>query len=273
MGEDRDPLHDYYELGEERGRLDSGVGALELLRTKELILRHLPEAPCEVADVGGGPGRYAVWLAELGHRVRLRDVVPLHVEQAIVATHHLDAVDVAVGDARSLDLADGSVDVVLLLGPMYHLPVAADRRRALAEAQRIVRPGGLLFVAAISRWAARLHGVLVEQLYVDRPEIVGFLPEIETTGVVAPRHHASFTGYSHRPQEFADEVRAAGLELVELVNVEGPAALLGDLADRLADPGHAAMVVDSARALENVPELLGYGPHLLAVARVRHSEA
>jgi ubiquinone/menaquinone biosynthesis C-methylase UbiE len=164
MVEDRDPLHDYYELGEERGRLDSGVGALELLRTKELILRHLPEAPCEVADVGGGPGRYAVWLAELGHRVWLRDVVPLYVEQATVATRHLDAVDVAVGDARKLDLADGSVDVVLLLGPMYHLQVEADRRRALPEAQRIVRPGGLLFVAAISRWAARLHGVLVELL-------------------------------------------------------------------------------------------------------------
>jgi len=267
MEDDRDPLHDYYERGEERDRLERGVGALEYLRTKELILRHMPDRPCVVADVGGGPGRYAVWLGELGHRVRHRDIVPLHVEQATDASRHLDGVDAEIGDARALDLDDGSVDVVLLLGPMYHLQLAADRRQALVEARRITRPGGVLFIAAISRWAARLHGVLTEQLYVDRPEILGFLAQIERTGVVAPRHHASFTGYAHRPDELADEVRATDLELVELVGIEGPAALLGDLADRLADPEHAAIVLASAQELEHVPELLGCGPHMLAVAR------
>jgi SAM-dependent methyltransferase len=267
MGGARDPLHDYYELGRERDRLDDAAGALEFVRTKELILRHLPDRPCVVADIGGGPGRYSIWLAGLGHTVRHRDVVPLHVEQAAEASDHLDGVEVAVGDARDLDLADDSVDAVLLLGPMYHLQDVAERRRALAEARRVVKPGGLLFIAAISRWAARLHGVLTEQLYIDRPEIVAFLPQIEQTGVVAPRHHASFTGYAHRPEELADEVRAADLDLVELVNVEGPAALLGDLAERLADADHASVVIDSARALEHVPELLGCGPHMLAIAR------
>lgn len=267
MEGDRDPLHDYYELGLERDRLDGGAGALEFLRTSELILRHLPDRPCTIADVGGGPGRYAVWLGELGHTVRHVDVVPLHVEQAAEASSHLDGVEVTLGDARDLDLAAGSVDAVLLLGPMYHLQRLAERARALAEARRVVRPGGLLFIAAISRWAARLHGVLTEQLYVDRPEIIDVLPEIEQTGVVAPRHQASFTGYTHRPDEFSDEVRTADLDLVELVNIEGPAALLGDLTERLADPAHADVVLAAARALEHVPELLGCGPHLLAVAR------
>ena len=263
----QDPLHDYYELGLERDRLDSGSGPLEFLRTKEVLLSHLPHDRCRIADIGGGPGRYAVWLGELGHQVHHRDPVPLHVQQAAEATRHLPDVDVAVGDARDLDLADATVDVVLLLGPIYHLPAAADRRRALHEARRVVRPGGPLFIVAISRWAARLHGVLTEQLYIERPEIVDFLPAIEETGVVAPRHEASFTGYSHRPQELADEIVGAGLELVDLVNVEGPAALPPALGDRLAEPQHASIIIDSARALERVPELLGAGPHLLAVAR------
>ena len=49
----------YYELGLEANRLFHGHGHLELARTQEIILRHLPPAPCAVLDVGGGPGVYA----------------------------------------------------------------------------------------------------------------------------------------------------------------------------------------------------------------------
>gem|GEM_PF-4132904 len=59
-------------------------------------------------------------------------------------------------------------------------------------------------------------------------------------------------------------MRAAGLTVAELVSVEGPAFLLDDLAERLDDPVARAVVLETARALEKVPELLGLGPHLLA---------
>ncbi len=65
-------------------------------------------------------------------------------------------IDSAIGDARALDLPDASVDAVLLLGPIYHLPTPADRVAALVEAGRVVRPGGPIFAVAISRWAPRL---------------------------------------------------------------------------------------------------------------------
>jgi|SRR5262245_63314855 len=72
----------YYELGLEASRLFHGHGHLELARTQEIILRHLPPAPCAVLDVGGGPGVYAAWLAARGHRVTLIDASPFHVRQA-----------------------------------------------------------------------------------------------------------------------------------------------------------------------------------------------
>ena len=266
-GEQPAALHAYYERGEERDRLAAGLGAVELVRTKEIVARHLPPPPCAVADIGGGPGRYAVWLAGLGYRVHHRDVVPLHVEQAAEATAGLDQVDCAVGDALDVDLADGSADAVLLLGPLYHLPRRSDRLRALGEAQRIVRPGGPVFVAAISRWAGRLHSVLTQRLHRQVPDILGRLPEPERTGVLEPLFPGSFTGFAHRPRQLAGDVRDAGLELVDLVNVEGPAALLPDIAERMADPVEADVVLDAARAVERVPELLGVGPHLLATCR------
>jgi 2-polyprenyl-3-methyl-5-hydroxy-6-metoxy-1,4-benzoquinol methylase len=68
-------LRAHYELGEERDRLAAGHGVLEFVRTTEIVLRYLPPAPARVADVGGGPGRYALWLAELGYEVEHRDLI------------------------------------------------------------------------------------------------------------------------------------------------------------------------------------------------------
>ncbi len=214
-----------------------------------------------VADIGGGPGRYALWLADLGYRVLHRDLVPLHVEQVTSAAAAPDrlSVESAVGDARDLDLADASADAVLLLGPLYHLD-RADRIRALREAGRIVRPGGPVFGAVITRWAARLDGVLAHRLYETEPKMEQMVEEVERTGVLQPLSAGSFCGFTHRPEELRAEVAAAGLEVADLVCVEGAAIMLADLAERAADPEDWRIVLDSARALERVPELLGRRP-------------
>ena len=78
-------IEKFYALGFERDRLTTGPGALEYLRTQAILDRYLPAPPAVIADLGGGPGRYAVWLAERGFRVHLIDPIPLHVEQAEAA--------------------------------------------------------------------------------------------------------------------------------------------------------------------------------------------
>jgi SAM-dependent methyltransferase len=267
MAEDRfaTAMHEYYLRGEEADRLvTSGHGQLEFERTQEIVLRHLPPAPAMIADIGGGPGRYAVWLAGLDYRVLHRDVMPLHVQQLRAAAAPDGAIDTAVGDARSLDLADASVDAVLLLGPLYHLPRRAERVQALREARRVVRPGGPVFGAAISRWAARYDGVLRLRLYERVPDMLEAMAPLERTGVIPPFTPAGFTGYTHRPGQLRAEFTAAGLAVADLVNVECGAFLLADLRERMADPVAREVIMDSARVLERVPELLGLGSHLLA---------
>ena len=123
----------YYERGDELGRLATGSGEVELERTKEIILRHLPAAPAIVADIGGGPGRYALWLARLGYRVLHRDLMPLHVSQLRQSAAGEPGIDSAVADARDLDLGDHSADAVLLLGPLYHLERRPAGRRGWTE--------------------------------------------------------------------------------------------------------------------------------------------
>jgi SAM-dependent methyltransferase len=264
---DQAHLHAYYELGGERDRLAEPIGQVEFLRTLEVLHEQLPPAPATVADIGGGPGRYSRWLADEGYAVHHRDLVPLHVEQ--LRTDHPD-IDSALADARALDLPDDSADAVLLLGPLYHLEDRGERLAALREAARVLRPGGVLVAAAISRWAARLDGVMSKALYRTLPDLLHVLDEVgEPTGVLPPLYPGSFTAYTHRPDELRAEVAEAGLEVVDLVAVESILFALADLEERLADPDEREVLLASARALQRVPELLGIGPHLLVVARAR----
>jgi len=259
--------HAYYERGEERERLAAGIGELEFERTKEIVLRHLPPAPAVVVDIGGGPGRYTLWLAGLGYRVLHRDLMPLHVRQLRAAAAAESGINSAVADARELDLDDQCADAALLLGPLYHLDRRPDRLRALAEARRVVRRGGPVFAAAITRWAPRLNGILRQRLYQRLPHIEAEIPALERTGRIPPVHPGAFCGYAHRPGQLRSELTAGGFRVVDLVSVEGPASMLDDLAARMSDPRDRQVVVETARAMERVPELLGVGPHLLATAR------
>ena len=256
----------YYERGEERERLSDGRGQLEFIRTTEIVGRNLPPRPAVIADIGGGPGRYALWLASLGYQVEHRDLMPLHVTQLQVDGAAVPGIRTAIGDARALDLPDASADAVLLLGPLYHLARRADRMTAIGEAARILRPGGALFAAAISRWATRIDGIIGQQIYLKYPAALDLIDEAERTGVFPPLHAGAFSAYSHRPDDLRAELTEAGFEVTDLVSVEGPGMILPDLEARMDDPADRVAILEGARALERVPELIGFGPHLLATA-------
>jgi ubiquinone/menaquinone biosynthesis C-methylase UbiE len=111
-----------------------------------------------VLDIGGGPGRYTIWLAELGFRVVLADLSPELLEIAgrqIGASSAASNVEAVVeADARDLSVwQDDEFDAALSMGPFYHLTEAADRDRAASELRRVVRAGGKVFVALMPRYA------------------------------------------------------------------------------------------------------------------------
>jgi len=266
-----DEIAAYYARGLERDRLGDGPGALEFLRTQALLERHLPMSPAVVVDVGGGPGRYAVWLAKRGYQVHLVDPIPLHVEQARVAAAIRPGQALAsaeVGDARALQLPDASADAVLLLGPLYHLPERADRLKALGEARRVCRTGGVIIAAAISRFASTLDGL--RGGYLEEPAFAAVADGDRRDGRhFNPTGHPAYftTAYFHRPDELAAECAEIGLSREATFALEGPGWLLPDLEVRLADDRRRVVLLNALEALEAEPTLLGVSAHLLVVAR------
>ena len=256
---------DHYEQVREDLRLTQGWGLLELARTQELILERLAKPPGTVLDVGGAAGIYSAWLGSLGYETHLIDPVPSHVERARANR----AIKTAVaGDARNLDWRDDSVDSVLMLGPLYHLTERSDRLMALREARRVLRRGGILFAAAISRFASLLDSLV--RGFIDDPR---FVPIVERD--LKDGQHRNPTGdpnffttaFFHRPEELKEEVDEAGFSIAELAGVEGPAWLARDFEGRWADPIRRDQLLALCRAVEREPALLGLSPHLLIAAR------
>ena len=152
----------HYESMDEAQRLHKPGSEIERLRTQELLQRYLPPPPVAILDVGGGAGVYAFWLADRGYQVHLVDGIPLHVSQAEEAARQRGGPPLAslsLGDARQLDHQESSFDGVLLLGPLYHLTERSDRIRALREARRVLRPGGMLLAAGINRFASTISAL------------------------------------------------------------------------------------------------------------------
>ncbi|WP_030635827.1 class I SAM-dependent methyltransferase [[Kitasatospora] papulosa] len=253
----------YGETVNEDDRLRSSAdGRMELARTQELLRRFLPPAPARVLDVGGGTGIHAEWLVKDGYEVTLVDPVPRHVESAAAVCSAL------VGDARALPQPDGSFDVVQLLGPLYHLPDSDDRRGALAEAHRVVKPGGLIAAAAINRYASLFEHVTYAHLHTER--IHDSVSKILETAVYDGVRGFTLS-YFHRAEELAAELTASGLTDVQVFGIEGPAWSLVKAAEQQPGEGPTddliASAMAAARLAEPYPELLAASSHLLAVGR------
>ena len=115
----------------ENNRMDRNP--LEYLRCKEIISRYLKDEVMRIADIGGATGVFSFWLAKQGHLVSLLDYTPLHIDQAKengaslgIKLHSYDC-----GDAKCLPYESGEFDLVLLMGPLYHMQKAEDRLQCL----------------------------------------------------------------------------------------------------------------------------------------------
>jgi SAM-dependent methyltransferase len=260
----------YYDRAPEESHLEQGPFRLECARTRELIQRFVPPPPATIVDVSGAAGAYALWLAEQGYAVHLVYAVPRLVAEAErrSAAARRPLASCSTGDARGLDLPSDSAEIVLLLGPLYHLTEAADRSRALREAARVLKPGGRVLAAGISRYAYAMDG-LARNLLGD-PRFAQIVARDLREGQHRnPTERLDYftTAYFHEPEELGRDVAAAGLELEGVFGLEGPGWILADIEERMADSARRTALLEVARMLEREPSMLGASAHLLAIGR------
>lgn len=272
-----DEICEFYNNGAEIGRLERGLGKVELSRTKEILLRYIDTGKV-VYDIGGGIGMYAAWLAKRGNVVHLIELAENAVEYA-KANMMQDCHFIAeTGDARHVNRPDRSADVVLLMGPLYHLREREDRLLTLRESLRVLKPGGLLVAAGISKfssmtWALSVYGEkknehLVE--FLDDPVFFRMIKGEMTTGDhIRPKEYPIFIAESYftTSEEMKAEISEAGFTVEKTLAVEGCIWFTPHREEKWEDEASRERLLDIVRMTESEPEMMGMSPHFLVVAR------
>jgi len=263
---------EYDALDYENVRLDTG-SAIEYAITARYLQRYVPDG-ATVADIGVGVGHYSELLARRGCRVHLADVSQRLLDAAgsrLAGAGRGDHI-LSVQRASATDLShlpDACCDAVLLLGPLYHLLTVGERRSAVAEAARLLRPGGFVFAAGVNTLT------YLRDVIRGDPDDFGrrpayFLDRLWRDGNLEAPDGQPATMHTTTVTAFRDEISPPFTELV-LAGVESFASKHEPEYHR-ASPAAKEVLLDLIERTGTTPEGLGATSHYLFIGRRMEEE-
>lgn len=264
-----DYVGSFFDQIDEATRLET-EDPIEYAITLRYLQRYIPEG-VTVADVGVGGGQYSELLARRGCRLHLADVSQRLLDATVA---RLDAAGLGIQiesqkRASATDLSHiptASCDVVLLLGPLYHLLTTSERRQAIGEAARLLRHNGLIFAAGINL-LTYLRNILQ-----DDPEDFGrqrdfFLGQLFIDGNIPLQPGQPAAMHLTTVAELRVEMGIA-FEEITLVGVESFASkIVGRRAYLNATPASRQALLDLVERTGTTPEGLGVTSHYLYIGR------
>ncbi len=140
-------LKDFYQNYDEDNRLLSRYGYVEYITTMKYIEKYLKEG-MRILEIGAATGRYSHALARKGYKADAVELVEHNIE--IFKRNTQEGEDITITQGNAMDLShfeDNTYDITLILGPLYHLFTEEDKLKALKEAVRVTKKGGVVFAA------------------------------------------------------------------------------------------------------------------------------
>ena len=271
--ENIDEVFDFYNNGAEKGRLERGLGIVEFYRTKEVLSNYIVKKGNIIYDVGGGIWVYSSWLASEGNEVHLLELAPNAVEYAIKSQSKDNLFKAEVCDARNINRENESADIVLLMGPLYHLQNKEDRKKVLNEAKRVLEKGGILFSVGISKfssttWALSTYGNGNE--FLDDPIYFNMIQNELISGVhIRPKEYSNFItqAYFHTPRELQEELEVVGFETIQKHAIEGIIWSTPFLNEYWKDEEKRNILLKILNQTDTEESLMGMSPHFIIVSK------
>jgi SAM-dependent methyltransferase len=260
-------LEEYYNKFNEEKRLNSRHGQVEFRISMKYIHEYLdeaqeaskaPKSDIRLLDIGAGTGRYSVALSDEGYDVTAVELVKYNLG---ILKKKASKVRALQGNALNLKkLDDDSFDVTLLFGPMYHLFGFDDKNRALSEAKRVTKPGGVILVA----YCMNEYGVITygfkERHVLECMEGGRFTADFKTLS-------APDTLYDYMRIEDIDRLnRAQGLERIKIISPDGAANYMRQYLNQLSDDEFEMFVRYQEATCERA-DLIGAGAHTVDILR------
>ncbi len=262
-------IEEFYHQTSEEKRLELGLGQLEFERTKEIVEKYLPNPGSTIIDIGGGTGKYSAWLSEKLHKVVMVEPIEKHIKLAQKRSNQLkNGFRIIRGEASSIELQDNYADLILFHGPLYHLQKSEDRNKALAEATRLLKPGGILLGVAINYAASTVVGLL--QGLIHNKSFFDMCKTELTNGNHHPAEDFPWLlpkGYYHKPGQLKKEILDQDLKFINIYAIEGMAWLDKEYFISRSEEKRWKILKELLDITQNDPDLLSFSPHMMIVAK------
>ena len=260
-------IEKYYNKFHEEHRLTTRHGQVEFRTSMHYIeqaIRHCEERgdgasqPVKIADIGAGTGRYSVELCHRGYDVTAVELVKHNLE--ILRAKH-ENIKTWQGDARDLSfLDDESFDITLLFGPLYHLHGDENKVKALTEARRITKKGGIILVAYVMNEYSVISYCFKEHKWKEAAKKGGLSPDFHT---ICSEDEL----YDYVRLEDINRInQAAGLERIKIISADGPADYMRRELNEMSEEEFEAFCAFQLANCER-PELTGAGSHCVDILR------
>lgn len=251
-------IEKHYNKHPEDLRLLRRHGIVEFETTMHHLRRFLKPG-MQLLDIGAGTGRYTSALMAEGYDVKAVELVKRNIQ---VFLDREPTADVAQGDARNMPfIPTASADVTLLLGPLYHLIGDEEKLKALTEAKRVTKHGGLIFVAYL------MNEYSILSYCFDEDRIGGLLEK----GVVDREFHIKAEADELYDYVRIDDINrldaAAGLERVTIFSPDGAADYMRTRLNRMSDETFS-LFIEYQKIVSERSDLIGAGSHVVDVVRV-----
>jgi 2-polyprenyl-3-methyl-5-hydroxy-6-metoxy-1,4-benzoquinol methylase len=253
--------HWYDKEYDEWGRLERHK--IEFDITKRYLDDFIKGENLQIFDIGGGPGRYAIYLAEKEHRVTLLDLSNHNIKVAKrkSAERGITLEDYIHGNALELDKFEQKYDVVLLMGPLYHLIEESERIKAVEGALKLLKPNGIIIASFISNYAP-IQDNLSQLFPIESvKDLLGYLKNGEN------KFKKSFTtAYFIDPKEARAFMKSFGLREIIFAGIEN---ILGckEKEINLLEENEYKKWIEVGYHLSTDENLLGTSQHFLYIGR------
>jgi ubiquinone/menaquinone biosynthesis C-methylase UbiE len=261
-----DKIIEYYNDYDEENRLvQANAQKLEYLTTNYVLEEVIP-ANSKILELGAGTGRYSFYYASKGHQVTATDVVPKHVEKMKNKLHQnpkIEHMKIELKDATDLTgFKDESFDVVLSLGPLYHLRNEADRIDSITESLRVLKPGGILAVAYINKF------FILTALAKNNDLNKDYIDMILKNGFVESEDEKDFlsNAYFSSPKEIEEILNQFNVNKVEHVGTDGIGYLMRDMVNNMNEQEYENWIKYHLSTCKE-PSILGYSNHGLYICK------